>query len=556
MPFLQNGERTFISVVCGFRFTERSFGRSTMAHVVQIAEGKISGGTRTDFNGDKFHSFLCIPYGKAPVGDLRFKAPLPVEPWDGIKEVITEDKTGFQKNIFLKEYTGQEDCLSLHVFTKKLPHEEDKLKPVMVYIHGGGFIMGSHETTMYGPEYLMTEDIVLVSITYRVGLLGFLSLKDESLDVPGNAGLKDQVLALKWVQKNIRNFNGDPNNVTIFGESAGGASVEYLLLSPSTKGLFHRAIAQSGSTLNPWTRGNFQLTDFAKFIGKNNLNEKELLNSLRDMAVQELYDQQNQYLKSKNLMVDFGLITPVVEKPNPTAFITEKPIDIIHSGNYNDVPVIIGYNDAEGLLLEFLESLGMKEAKVEEDLAIEQMLPCETNLTDTQHVKRLVEKLRHFYRPETDPVGRINLLTDALFAAGVITSAKNQAKVSKNPVYFYRFTLEGGLNMLKKMVNDKRPGACHGDDLGYLFKNPLTTDVGDEDKTYIKQMVTLWTNFAKYGNPTPPGNNLNIEWKPIHNGRLNFLDIGKQLKMDVNPEADRMKIWNEIYQSNPLTAKY
>ncbi|XP_050504985.1 juvenile hormone esterase isoform X2 [Diabrotica virgifera virgifera] len=527
-----------------------------MAHVVQLAEGKISGGTRTDLNGDKFHSFLCIPYGKAPVGDLRFKAPLPVDPWEGVKQVITEDKTPFQKNIVLKEYTGEEDCLSLHVFTKKLPHEESKLKPVMVYIHGGGFIMGSHETTMYGPEYLMTEDIVLVSITYRVGLLGFLSIEDESLDVPGNAGLKDQVLALKWVQRNIRNFNGDPNNITIFGESAGGASVEFLLLSPSAKGLFHKAILQSGSTLNPWTLKNSPATEFAEFTKLHNLPDIDILKSLRRMTVRELYDQQNQYIKSKKLFVDFGLITPVIEKPNPTAFLTEKPIDIIQSGKYNNVPVIMGYTDSEGLLLDFLSALGMNGAKEGEDIPIEQILPYETNLTDAQQVKRLVEKLRNFYRPEADPVGRINLSTDALFAAGIITSAKNQAKVSKNPVYFYRFSLDAGLNMLKKMVNDTRPGACHGDELGYLFKNLLTTDIGDEDKTYIHRMVTLWTNFAKYGNPTPPGNNLNIEWKPIQNGQLNFLDIGKQLKMDVNPDADRMKIWNELYQCNPLTAKY
>ncbi|CAH1237234.1 unnamed protein product [Diabrotica balteata] len=408
-----------------------------MAPIVQLAEGKISGGTRTDLNGEKFHSFLCIPYGKAPIGELRFKAPLPVEPWEGVKEVITEDKIAFQKNILLNTYIGQEDCLSLHVFTRKLPSEETKLKPVMVFIHGGGFVQGSHETTTYGPEHLMTEDIVLVTITYRLGLLGFLSLKDESLDVPGNAGLKDQVLALKWIQRNIKNFNGDSNNVTIFGESAGGASVEYLLLSPSTKGLFHKAIVQSGSTLNPWALTNFPLTEFAKFHGKASMTEKELLKSLRDAPVQEVYDQQLNFVK---------------------------------------------------------------------------------------------------------------LITDAVFAAGIQISAKNQAKVSKNPVYFYRFTLNGGLNLMKKMINDQRPGACHADEMGYLFKTALATDLKDEDKTSIKQLVTLWTNFAKFCNPTPSENNLNIEWKPIQNGQFNFLDIGKQLKMDVNPDLDRMNIWDDIYQ--------
>ncbi|XP_072397540.1 juvenile hormone esterase-like [Diabrotica undecimpunctata] len=521
-----------------------------MALVVQLAEGKISGGTRTDLNGEKFHSFLCIPYGKAPIGELRFKAPLPVEPWEGVKQVITEDKIAFQKNILFNPnaYVGQEDCLSLHVFTKKLPTEENKLKPVMVFIHGGAFVLGSHETTTCGPEHLMTEDIVLVTITYRLGLLGFLSLKDESLDVPGNAGLKDQVLALKWIQRNIKNFNGDCNNVTIFGESAGAASVEYLLLSPSTKGLFHKAIVQSGSTLNPWALTNFPLTEFAKFHGKASMTEKELLKSLRDAPVQEVYDQQQSFVKSKKLLADLGLISPVIERPNPTAFLTEKPIDIIRSGKYNDVPVIIGYNNSEGLFLDIMAKLKMIDEKLVADIPLEQILPYDTNFTETQQVKRLVDKLRNFYRPEADPVGRINLITDALFAAGIQLSAKNQAKVSKNPVYFYRFTLNGGLNLMKKMINDQRPGASHGDEMGYLFKTALATDLKDDDKTSIKQLVTLWTNFAKFCNPTPSGNNLNIEWTPVQKGQLNFLDIGKQLKMDVNPESDRMRIWEDIYQ--------
>ncbi|KAI2474067.1 hypothetical protein C4B38_000154 [Diabrotica virgifera virgifera] len=521
-----------------------------MALVVQLAEGKISGGVKTDLNGEKFHSFLCIPYGKAPVGELRFKAPLSVEPWEGIKEVITEDKIAFQKNSLLNTYFGQEDCLSLHVFTRKLPSEETKLKPVMVFIHGGGFLAGFHETKTYGPEYLMTEDIVLVTITYRLGLLGFLSLKDESLDVPGNAGLKDQVLALKWIQRNIKNFNGDTNNITVFGESAGAASVEYLLLSPTAKGLFHKAIIQSGSTLNPWALRNFPLFEFAKFHGKSNMTEEELLKRLRDIPVEEVYDLQHNFVKSKKLFSDLGLISPVIEKPNPTAFLTEKPIHIIQSGKYNDVPVIIGYNDSEGLFADIIATLKMVDAKVIADTPLEQMLPYDTNFTDTQQVERLVNKLRNFYCPETDPIGRINLITDAFFAAGIKISAKSQAKVSKNPVYFYRFTLSGGLNLMKKMINGRCPGACHADELGYLFKNALATDLKDEDKTSITKLVTLWTNFAKFSNPTPSGNNLNIEWKPVQSGQLNFLDIGKQLKMDVNPEPDRMSLWNDIYQCN------
>jgi carboxylesterase type B len=139
--------------------------------------------------------------------------------------------------MFLRIIVGTEDCLFLNVYTQQLPSStNNKLKPVMVWIHGGGFSSGSGNSDTYGPEFLLTEDIVLVTINYRLGVFCFLSFEDASLEVPGNAGLKDMVMALKWVQKNISKFSGDPNNVTIFGESAGGISVHYLILSPLASG--------------------------------------------------------------------------------------------------------------------------------------------------------------------------------------------------------------------------------------------------------------------------------------------------------------------------------
>jgi carboxylesterase type B len=145
--------------------------------------------------------------------------------------------------MIFKKLVGSEDCLFLNVYTQQLPSNTNKtLKPVMVWIHGGAFRSGSNKTDVYGPEFLLTEDIVLVTINYRLGIFGFLSFDDASLGVPGNAGLKDMVMALKWVQKNISKFTGDPNNVTIFGESAGGASVHYLVLSPLAAGIYQITI--------------------------------------------------------------------------------------------------------------------------------------------------------------------------------------------------------------------------------------------------------------------------------------------------------------------------
>lgn len=156
--------------------------------------------------------------------------------------------------------------------------------------------MGSNKTKSYSPNFLITEDIVFVAINYRLGILGFLSLDDTSLEVPGNAGLKDQNMALKWIQNNIHKFGGDKNNVTLSGESAGGASVNYHMLSPSSKGLFHKGILQSGTVFNPWSHLNPKWRDMIKYLGKEWKNEKELLDILKNTPVRELIEAQLKWM--------------------------------------------------------------------------------------------------------------------------------------------------------------------------------------------------------------------------------------------------------------------
>ena len=162
----------------------------------------------------------------------------------------------------------------------------------MFWIHGGVFILQHGGEELHSPDFLITEDVVVVTINYRLGLLGFISFDDPSLDIPGNAGLKDQVMALRWVQKNIDKFGGDPNDVTIFGQSAGAVSVHLIVLSPLAKGLFHKAIAQSGSAINPWVQARKGVKRVAEVMGLEGADDKTVFDTLTKKSKEEILGLQ------------------------------------------------------------------------------------------------------------------------------------------------------------------------------------------------------------------------------------------------------------------------
>ncbi|XP_018575271.1 juvenile hormone esterase [Anoplophora glabripennis] len=532
-----------------------------VAPIVSTKQGHVKGFIGTDIDGGRIISFLGIPYAKPPIGELRFKDPLPVEPWHGIKDATKDGNNCYAIDVLLQTTGGSEDCLNLNVFTKSLSDSKTELKPVMVFIHGGAFLTGSNKPDMYGPDFLLTQDVVLVVPNYRLGALGFLSSDDDTLGVPGNAGLKDQLLALQWVQENIRNFNGDPNNVTIFGESAGGSSVHYLVLSPRAKGLFHRAILQSGTTLNYFAEGKQVMVALAKELGQDVSSDKEALDVLKKAPVELLYEAQGK-IEAARKPTDQLYFAPVIEKPSNTAFITEKPIDIIRSGKYNQVPLMIGYTSREGLLLAAAEvlaaSAGLPAKKDPPNL--EDAIPWHIGLESGSDIsKQVCEKLKktYFQGPDVDD-NKYLMSTDSLFVAAIIATAKNHVETSRCPVYLYRMSLEAGLNLMKIYTKITNPGACHVDDLGYLFKNVITPPFqpGSIEDISVRRFVKLWTNFAKYGNPTPDEKELGITWKPAEKGQLHFIDIGNELTNEVDPESERMQLWKEIFQLNPNTANF
>lgn len=213
-----------------------SFGQ-----IIEIEDGLIIGREMETRSNVPFNAFLGIPFARPPIGELRFRPPERNEPWNGVLNCTVFGPMCMQAGV---GGLGSEDCLQLNVFTKNLPFNETvELKPVIVYIHGGGFEAGT--AINHGPEYLMDRDIVLVTIQYRLGAFGFMAV--GRADVTGNQGLKDQTMALRWVQANIHHFGGDRDRVTITGLSAGSFSVTAHMISPMSQGLFHNVIGMSGS---------------------------------------------------------------------------------------------------------------------------------------------------------------------------------------------------------------------------------------------------------------------------------------------------------------------
>ncbi|XP_049817662.1 juvenile hormone esterase isoform X2 [Aethina tumida] len=520
----------------------------TASPIVTIKTGKLKGRTAVDENGSTYLSFQGIPYAKPPLGSLRFKAPQPAEQWDGIKDATKQGKGCYARNFLGNGFVGAEDCLFLNVYSPGI-HDTQSLKPVMFWIHGGGFTSGSSKTDLYGPEYLMRENVVLVTINYRLGVLGFLRLQDSSLDVPGNAGLKDIVLALKWVQENIEHFGGNPNNVTIFGESAGGAAVHYLMLSPITKGLFHKAIAQSGCALNSWARGDPNSTNkLANALEIATHDEKTILKILQNMPLKDLFNNGVAKIRdnfSPGLLRPF---CPVIEDyKDESTFLYEDPLEIISNGNYQRVPMIMGCTSREGMILH---SLIPKKYLLTDNNLVPQNIGLEPG---SSLYKEAAEKIKKFYmkgKSDEDNIDNFfKLFTDNYFLLGVYESIKKHLETTNQPIYFYRFSLDTNMNFLKRVFGITSPGACHVDDIPYLFKGVASPQLETNSPEYIGmcRMTKMWADFARYGNPTPnPSKLIPISWQPTSKNQFNYLDIGNELKMEVDLEKEAMEFWDTI----------
>ncbi|KAM9351795.1 fatty acyl-CoA hydrolase precursor, medium chain-like [Symphorus nematophorus] len=456
------------------------------------------------------HAYLGIPFAKPPVGPaLRLAPPQPVEAWEGVRGATQQPPMCIQYREMLvdlieKLWAGlsahlpdvSEDCLYLNIYTPANRAPDAKL-PVMVWIHGGGFTSGS--ASMYdGSALAAYQDVVVVVIQYRLGLLGFLSTGDEH--VSGNFGLLDQVQALRWVQEHIHNFGGNPDLVTTFGESAGGVSVSLLLLSPLTDGLVHRAIAESGTAAMDLLLSNDPLPVMqlvANISGCGLESSEKMADCMKNLDISTIED----------IGKEAKLRIPI----NVDGFFLTKPVDeLFHEHEVLTVPFMTGINDDEGgwLLPSFFAppnwTEGMDREEVVNVMSMFYPDPKDAIIRDLL----MEEYIGNGEDRVKNRDGFTEILGDKLFTFPAIQAA-NAHRDAGAPVYLYEF------KHAPSFLKEKRPsftGCDHGDEiftvLGFCFTTThvTLTDVCHEDELqFSKTMMSYWANFARTGSPNGGG---------------------------------------------------
>ncbi|XP_028171041.1 esterase FE4-like [Ostrinia furnacalis] len=527
---------------------------------VKISDGILEGEkVHSDICGD-FYSFKGIPYAAPPVGDLRFKAPQPPIPWEGVRPAKKCGSSCYQFNFMTRtRLNGSEDCLYLNVYSPNLTPA--KPLPVMFFIHGGAFSCGSGDDDVYGPEFLIQHNVILVTLNYRLEILGFLCLDTE--DAPGNQGIKDQVAAMRWVQKNISQFGGDPNNVTIFGQSGGAACVTMHCISPMTKGLFKRAVAQSGCMISWWCqfyRPRDRALALAKTLGCNSEDDKELYEFFKNQPVEKLCEIQVPImLKEKEHDLYDTQFCIVSEKvfPNVETFFTGDILENLKNNVHEGVELLIGHNEDEGII-NIAATHDIKRtlyyANNFKEYFVPRPLAYYCSIDDQLDIG---QKIKEYYlNNRTLTTKNLNLLvkyfTAESFKIGIWQMAKYFSV--KNKVYMYRFKCKSERNFFVTLcgMSEYFPGGsvvCHIDEIAYLFPvKGINQKINPSSHTFklIKTVTQLWTNFAKTGNPTPD-TSLGISWRQFKANSQNYMDIGNQLVRGTTPDRDEQLFWANIF---------
>ncbi|XP_034950414.1 esterase FE4-like [Chelonus insularis] len=565
--------RTFVILICGLLLScgidsiNATHHNETVEVNVSCDLGRVRGSEMTSRLGRKIYAFRGVRYAEPPVDDLRFKTPVPVKPWTVTFDATQEGPMCPQPKDPNRNDPMSEDCLRLNIYTTQLPTRNSILKPVIVFIHPGAFVVSSGQSLMWGPEYFLDKDIVLVTVNYRLASLGFMSTGDEY--APGNLGLKDQVIALRFIRDNIASFGGDPNSVTITGYSAGAWCVSAHLVSPMSQGLFHRVISMSGAIIFQTDAPSHQkhlAEKQARFLNCSTESSKAIIDCLKTKPAQEIADTLSMFAESNGYL---GLQwRPVVEPdlPGLERFLPAQPVDLIRQRKFAQVPLIVGVTKDEfaGFLAGAIEQAEKGNTSIFDNYSANwtQLAPFIAGYErDTPRSLEISREFKRFYLND-EPVSLKNiqrlgqLNSDGAVIFGVHRLANLISQYSNQPVYYYKFAYQGRFSYFT-WSNKTALGVCHQDDLQYLFFIKALFPFFDSNAPevpMVEKMTSMWANFAYTGQPIPQDKKefAGVSWTPLTPENKAYMEIDSEMTMKRGLYQDRMEEWEKLFPLAPV----
>jgi para-nitrobenzyl esterase len=512
---MRSSRATFLSFALALAFAPAA--SAAIQDPVRVEQGQLSG---TAGKNPDVRVYKGVPFAAPPVGDLRWKAPQPPASWQGVRQATEFAHPCLQQPYpessayYSKLPPLSEDCLYLNIWTAA-KSDQDKL-PVMVWIHGGGFTRGAGSTPTYDGENFAGKGVVLVTVNYRLGVFGFLALPELTAEsahhASGMYGMLDQIAALQWVKKNIAQFGGDPEKVTIFGESAGSVAVNVLMASPLAKGLFHRAIAESGGSfapMRPLAEAEKTGTAFAASLGAS----QDVLKTLRARPADEI-------LKAA---ADQTTMRPQVDG----WCLPQDVYTTFAQGKQNDVPLLVGSNADEGTTLA-PQGVSTKAAQF--------------TLEARQRYGSHADQYLKLYPASSDQEAVASFYASFRnnMAWGMHTWARMQTKTGHHPAYRYFFTRRppGPLSQQQR--------AYHAAEIAYVFQNFLgQRPWEDADRQLGATMASYWVNFATTGNPNGKG----LPKWPAYAGKEQVMELGDKVGVEPLVYKAEMDLFDEYYNS-------
>ena len=511
--------------------------------VIQTKNGKIQG-----YINEGIHIFKRIPYASPPIGELRFKHAVPPKSWGTVLNTMefgpnSPQPPTAENSRFLfgdvREYSEAE-CLTLNIWT---PATDNKKRHVLFWIHGGNFIYGSAAQVPYdGLALAMRGDVVIVTIQYRMGPLGYLYSPENLDEIHPNVGQFDQIAALKWVKSNITNFGGDPSNITIFGESAGAYAVISLLAMPAAKGLFQRAIAES----TPSYYGADRKTGTEMFFNELGI-KPDNISELQEVPLEKIMEVQMKILMWAAGTRSFNPLVPAVDGKN----LPKDPLESINGGYASEIPLMIGTNRDEAklwramfptpivdeiMLFNVITSifgpLGQNEEKIREYIQIYKKSRENSPLSTGSNSQDIMDAFN----------------TDYQFRIFTINLCEGQSKHQSN-TFTYMFTFA---SPMKSPLMTDALGSCHGLEIPFAWGNlhqpevNIFTGEGTDVEKLSEQMMDSWIAFAKTGDPNHKGipnwSSYDLEKRPT-------MILGKEVILVEDPFGEERKIWKEVMKN-------